>query len=205
MGNRISSVRQTVPWDSVRLPTEVLNTLSSSLTTSKALSSAAKRNLIAQLGPALEALSGKGASAQAQTFATVQGLLAHAELSRTINSWLQGMVSGAPTIYDRAMDATYNATHIGGGLHRMFDGGHTIPGAFEAVRNASPDDNIFQEAAGLLQALARDATTPMGCRWSTGTRTPSTVWPKRWEASESLGTGSSTWSTTMPLSWSGLP
>ena len=160
-GKGIDSVSRTTQWESMP-PTEVLNTLSSSLTTSKALSAVAKRNLIAQLGPALEALSGKGASAQAQTFATVQGLLANADLSRTINDWLQGMVSGSPTIYDRAMDATYNTTHIGGGFHRMFDGSHTIPGAFEAVRNASPDDNIFQEAAGLLQALARDATTPRG-------------------------------------------
>ena len=162
VGDRVSSVRQTIPWESVVLPTEVLNTLSSSLTTSKALSTAAKQKLTAQLGPALESLSSKGASAQAQTLGTVQGLLANAELSHSVNDWLQGIVSGTPTIYDKAMDATYNATHIGGGLHRMFDGGHTIPGAFEAVRNASPDDNIFQEAAGLLQALARDATTPMG-------------------------------------------
>ena len=162
VGQRINSARRATSWESVRLPTEVLNTLSSSLTTSKALSTATKQRLTAQLGPALDAVSGKGASAQAQTFSTVQGLLASAELSSTINSWLQSMVAGAPTIYDRAMDATYNATHIGGGLHRMFDGGHTIPGAFEAARNASPDDNIFQEAAGLLQALARDASTPMG-------------------------------------------
>ena len=161
MGKGIDSARRATPWESVP-STEVLNTLSLSLTTSKALSAASKRKLTAQIGPALESLSGKGASAQAQTFATVQGLLANVELSRSVNAWLQGMVSGAPTIYDRAMDATYNATHIGGGLHRMFDGGHTIPGAFEAARNASPDDNIFQEAAGLLQALARDATTPMG-------------------------------------------
>ena len=161
VGKGIDSARRATPWESVP-PTEVLNALSSSLTTSKALSATAKRNLTAQLGPALEAISGKGASAQAQTFTTLQGLLANTELSSTINSWLQSMVSGAPTIYDRAMDATYNATHIGGGLHRMFDGDHTIPGAFEAVRNASPDDNIFQEAAGLLQALARDGTTPMG-------------------------------------------
>ena len=161
VGKGIDSARRAIPWESVP-PTEVLNALSSSLTTSKALSTTAKRNLTTQLGPALEAISGKGASAQGQTFTTLQGLLANAELSSMINSWLQSMVSGAPTIYDRAMDATYNSTHIGGGLHRMFDGGHTIPGAFEAVRNASPDDNIFQEAAGLLQALARDGTTPMG-------------------------------------------
>ena len=157
----INSAKQSTPWESVPR-TDVLNTLSSSLTTSRAMSAAAKRKLTAQIIPSLESLSGKGASVQAQAFTTIQGLLANAELSSTINSWLQSMVSGAPTIYDRAMDATYNATHIGGHLHRMFDGSHTIPGAFEAVRNASPDDNIFQEAAGLLQALARDATTPMG-------------------------------------------
>ena len=101
-------------------------------------------------------------STQAQAFATVQNLLANAEASSAVNGWIQSLVSGTPTIYDRAMDATYNATHIGGGLHRMFDGGHTIPGAFRAVRDASPDDGIFEEAAGYLQALARDATTPMG-------------------------------------------
>ena len=37
-----------------------------------------------------------------------------------------------------------------------------IAGAFQAVRNASPDDSIFEEAAGFLQALARDATIPRG-------------------------------------------
>ena len=161
MGEGIDSIRQAVPWDNV-LPDDALNTLSSSLLTSKALGSAAKQKLVAQLHPAFEALPGRGMNPQAQTFATLQGLLANADLSRAINDWLQGLVAGAPTIYDRAMDATYNATHIGGGLHRMFDGSHTIPGAFQAVRDASPDDNIFQEAAGLLQALARDATTPMG-------------------------------------------
>ena len=72
------------------------------------------------------------------------------------------MVSGKPTNYDKAMDAAYKATHIGGGDHRLYDGGHSLVGAFQAVRDASPDDSLFEEAAGLLQALARDATTPRG-------------------------------------------
>lgn len=161
VGESIASIRQVVPWESV-LPDEVVSTLSSSLMTSKALSAAAKQRLVAQLGPSLNSLPGKRMSVQAQTFATVQTLLANAEVSSTINSWLQGLASGTPSIYDRAMDATYNATRIGGSYHRMFDGSHTIPGAFQAVRGASPDDNVLQEAAGLLQALARDATTPRG-------------------------------------------
>ena len=44
----------------------------------------------------------------------------------------------------------------------LFDGGHTIAGAFKAAREASPDDNIIQEALGTIQGLLRDGTTPMG-------------------------------------------
>ena len=76
--------------------------------------------------------------------ATTQGLLASA-LSADLNGMLAGMVAGPATIYDNAMDAVYLATHVGGGSHRPFDGGHTIPGAFRAVRDASPDDTIVDE------------------------------------------------------------
>ena len=65
-------------------------------------------------------------------------------------------------MYDKAMAAAYNATRIGGGNHRLFDGGHSLVGAFQVVREASSDDSIFEASAGLLQALARDATTPRG-------------------------------------------
>ena len=60
------------------------------------------------------------------------------------------MVKGSPTIYDKAMDAEFIATHIGGAQHRLFDGGHTIIGAFRAGHAASPDDSIIQEAMGTL-------------------------------------------------------
>ena len=99
---------------------------------------------------------------QAQIFSILQTSLAIPEASYLLNAWLQDIVKGTPTIYDKAMDAAYNFTRIGGGDHRLFDGGHTIAGAFQAARNASPDDSIFEEAAGFLQALARDATTPRG-------------------------------------------
>ena len=79
-----------------------------------------------------------------------------------LNGWMQDMVKGTPTIYDKEMDANFIATGIGGADHRLFDGGHSLAGAFQAARNASADDSIFEEAAGLLQALARDGTTPKG-------------------------------------------
>ena len=84
------------------------------------------------------------------------------DLSGTVNDAVQNMVKGAPTIYDKAMDAEYLATHIGGSYHRLFDGGHTLWGAVRAGHAASPDDNIIQEAVGTLQGLLRDVSTPRG-------------------------------------------
>ena len=93
--------------------------------------------------------------------ATAQGLLASA-LSTDLNALLQDMVKGSATIYDKAMDAVYLETGIGGANHRIFDGGHTIAGAIKAVRGASPDDTVVQEAMGFLESLFKDMTTPKG-------------------------------------------
>ena len=93
--------------------------------------------------------------------ATTQGLLA-SRLSEDLNDLLQNMVKGEASIYDKAMDAEYIATHIGGANHRLFDGGHTIAGAINAARDASPDDTIIQEALGTIQGLLRDGTTLKG-------------------------------------------
>ena len=90
---------------------------------------------------------------------TTPALLAN-NLSGEINGLMQNMVKGSPTIYDKAMDAEFIATHIGGAQHRLFDGGHTIFGAFRAGHSASPDDSIIQEAMGTLQGLLRDVSTP---------------------------------------------
>ena len=159
--DRAGSISHRVPWDSA-LPDPARRTLAASIESSKELSASAKRNLIAQIGPAFDRLSANGASAQVQTLSVIQGLMASDQISRAINAWLQDLVRGRATIYDKAMDSVFHETGVGGGYHRLFDGGHTLLGAFQAVRDASPDDNIFQEAAGLLQALARDATTPRG-------------------------------------------
>ena len=83
-------------------------------------------------------------------------------LATDLNGLLQGVVKGGATIYDKAMDAQYLATNVGGTYHRMFDGGHTVWGAITAGRSASADDSFIQEAAGTVQGLLRDATTPMG-------------------------------------------
>ena len=161
VGEGLSSAREKIPWETV-LPDDARESLLSAVESSRALSRSTKRQITKRIAPALGEMFDRGKDSQAQILSILQGLLASSEGSALINSWLQEMVSGRPTIYDRAMDAAYNATHIGGGNHRLFDGGHSLVGAFQAARDGSPDDNIFEEAAGLLQALARDATTPRG-------------------------------------------
>ena len=103
--------------------------------------------------------------------AATQGLLA-SRLSEDVNSLLQNTVKGTATASDRVMDAEYIATDIGGANHRLFDGGHTIAGAIDAARDASPDDTIIQEALGTIQGLLRDGTTLKGlppANWDTAT------------------------------------
>lgn len=97
----------------------------------------------------------------AQLFAAAQGLVA-SDLSPQLNGLVQAAVKGKATIYDKAMDAEYLATHIGGGNHRLFDGGHTLWGAIKATHGASQDDTLVQEALGGMQGLLRDVSTPKG-------------------------------------------
>lgn len=157
----IGCARERIAWETV-LPDDARGDLLTALQSSKALSAGARQRMTEQMTPALSVLVSKDIASQAQILSILQGWLASPGASRMLNGWLQEMVKGAPTIYDRAMDSNFISTGIGGGDQRLFDGGHSIMGAFQAARNASPDDSISEEAAGLLQALARDATTPRG-------------------------------------------
>lgn len=143
------------------------------------------------------------ASVASAVMETSQGVLA-SHLAQDLNDALQKLVEGSSTIYDKAMDARYITEHIGGGNHRMFDGGHTLDGAWEAVRGASEDDNIAQEAWGFIQGLLRDGTTSKGlpfANWDKATYDQVSGWldntfhiPKDWfydlnsyDAAELLG------------------
>ncbi|MCY4262559.1 MAG: hypothetical protein OXC97_04495 [Candidatus Dadabacteria bacterium] len=81
--------------------------------------------------------------------------------------WLEllgRITASAATDFDKAMDSLYLKTHIGGGNHRMFDGGHTLGGAWKnidkmcEVAKCSPGGQV----SGYLNALWKDMTTPKG-------------------------------------------
>jgi hypothetical protein len=76
--------------------------------------------------------------------------------------WSKEMINSAGGLYDKAMDANYIKTHIGGPYHRLFDGGHSPIDAWEKVKNASDTDNLTQETIGYVTGIWKDATTPMG-------------------------------------------
>ena len=85
------------------------------------------------------------------------------DVSKSLESWLKAAAETTPTIYDKAADAVYNASHIGGGqLHRLLDGSHTPWGMWDKTHNALADDSFHQETSGYFAALWHDFTTRVG-------------------------------------------
>lgn len=84
------------------------------------------------------------------------------EWARTADRWLRDLVDAKATAVSRAMDAEYLRTHIGGGWHRLFDGGHDLWGAFKATRSAIPDDTLLKQLGTYATELWKDLATPNG-------------------------------------------
>ena len=80
---------------------------------------------------------------------------------------LETLTKSASTKYDKALDSEYLKTHIGGGDHRLFDGGHDIFSAWEKAKDAIPDDSFGQEVLGYMQALWKDVSTVKGLPFDT--------------------------------------
>lgn len=79
-----------------------------------------------------------------------------------LDVWMRSaFASGPASIYDRAMDSNYIATHIGGACHRLFDGGHDLVSAWKACREAG-GSSITEDMTGYVHALWKDLVTPMG-------------------------------------------
>ena len=170
---------------------------------------AAKRHAVAAARTTAEGAGAASKATKRHTVAAasvVQGVVAGA--GAQINQVVQSAVSGAASVYDKLLDAKYLdpllRTDMGGSYHRLFDGGHTIPGAVRAVNEASIDDTLTQQTLGTVEALLRDVSTERGLPLSTWdkatfdsvaqTLDSSLGIPKRWlydintfDASEVLG------------------
>jgi hypothetical protein len=84
--------------------------------------------------------------------------------SATLETILAEIINTANTNhYDKAIDSIYNSSRIGGSLtHHIVDGRHDILGAFEAAKDAYPDDRLSQEILGTANHLYKDLFSKMG-------------------------------------------
>lgn len=83
--------------------------------------------------------------------------------SNSIATWLASNFNRNFDAYDRAIDAAYNADHIGGSMyHHLLDGQHTLWGALESVKNISPHDSFASELAQAGEHLLRDTMSVSG-------------------------------------------
>lgn len=81
--------------------------------------------------------------------------------------WFGEITDSKASIYDKAMDSEYLRTKIGGGNHRLFDGGHDLISAWEKAKNASSDDTLAQEVIGFVSGVWKDVTTVKGLPFAT--------------------------------------
>ena len=78
--------------------------------------------------------------------------------------YLRQLTASAATEFDRALDSKYLETAKGGGNHRLFDGGHTLGGAWNKISRmcAKTGCSHKEQVNGYFRALGKDAVTPKG-------------------------------------------
>ncbi|MGC2525463.1 MAG: hypothetical protein WA417_22905 [Stellaceae bacterium] len=80
-----------------------------------------------------------------------------------LSHWLTRHFSHqAPTPGSKAMDAEYSHTHIGGGWHRLYDGGHSLAGSWKAVTEALPDLSRLDQIGTWANEYWKDLITTNG-------------------------------------------
>ncbi|WP_309119844.1 hypothetical protein [Paenibacillus sp.] len=83
--------------------------------------------------------------------------------SHSLAQWMAAKYNHNFDEYDKAIDAVYNETHIGGSqYHHLLDGQHSLWGAYRAVRDVRTDDSFVTELAQAGEHLLRDAASVSG-------------------------------------------
>jgi hypothetical protein len=83
--------------------------------------------------------------------------------SHSLAQWMAKEFNHNFDDYDRAIDAVYNRTNVGGsGYHHLLDGQHSVWGAFHAVKDVKADDSFLTEFIQAGEHLLRDVTSVSG-------------------------------------------
>jgi len=100
-------------------------------------------------------------ASEASLFANL--LLSTKEVASPIAGWFAETFNKNTDAYDKAIDAVYNATHVGGAkLHHIVDGQHSFFGALRAVKDVSQTDSKLKEIAETTEHLLRDLCSKSG-------------------------------------------
>ena len=91
----------------------------------------------------------------------LSGLLA-VPYGKQLEKLVSNIIDETPTLYDKAIDKSYNETGIGSYLHRLFDDSHSPIKMWEKVRETLPDDSNLEELKNYFISMAKDLQTPMG-------------------------------------------
>ena len=104
----------------------------------------------------------------AGSFAKIPTILPILSQSEWLN-YLETLTASAATNFDKALDSRYLETAMGGGNHRLFDGGHTLGGAWSNISKmcASTGCSTSEQINGYFGALWKDVTTPKGLPFMT--------------------------------------
>jgi hypothetical protein len=79
------------------------------------------------------------------------------------SNWLTNHLSNQhATLVSKAMDAEYLRTHIGGGWHRLYDGGHSLTGSWKAVSSSLPDLGALDQLGIWANEYWKDLITTRG-------------------------------------------
>ncbi len=122
-----------------------------------------KRGLAAQK---LQSL-GKSAKTRWNASTAVAGEAYSAALNWKNNSelslWLTDHFSNQyATVASKAMDAQYRLTHFGGGWHRLYDGGHSLAGSWNAIRTELPELSALDHLGTWAHEYWKDFITTRG-------------------------------------------
>lgn len=110
----------------------------------------------------LERLRGAGGVGNLGAAAALNAVLA-SPAGDALARWTAQTYNHNSSVYDAAIDAAYNATHVGGSaLHHLVDGHHSLGGAFDAAAAALPHDSLYDEVAGAVEHLLRDLASVSG-------------------------------------------
>lgn len=79
------------------------------------------------------------------------------------SNWLTDHLSNQrATLASKAMDAEYLRTYIGGGWHRLYDGGHSVAGSWKAVSASLADLDALDTLSAWANEYWKDLITTRG-------------------------------------------